>query len=67
MNEWCIGGGGFVHTSKFSTFMLLKVVVCIGSDFVENVFSVILVGLGGRQGPCNVDVCPNCGVWAVVE
>ena len=67
MDEWCIGGGGFVHTSKFSTFMSLKVVVCIGSDFVENVFSVSLVGLGGRRGPGNVDVCPNCCVWAVVE
>ena len=30
-------------------------VVCIGSDFVENVFSVRLVGLGGRRGPGNVD------------
>ena len=55
-----------MHTSKFSAFMSLKVVVCIGSDFVENVFSVSLVGLGGRRGPGNVDVCPNCGVWAVV-
>ncbi len=56
-----------MHTSKFSAFMSLKVVVCIGSDFVENVFSVSLVGLGGRRGPGNVDVCPNCCVWAVVE
>ena len=40
-----------MHTSKFSAFMALKVVVCIGSDFVENVFSVRLVGLGGRWGP----------------
>jgi len=67
VDEWCIGGGGLVHTSKFSAFMSLKVVVCIGSDFVENVFSVSLVGLGGRRGPGNVDVCPNCCVWAVVE
>ena len=66
MDEWCIGGGGFVHTSKFSAFMSLKVVVCIGSDFVENVFSVRLVGLGGRRGPGDVDVCPNGGVWAMV-
>jgi hypothetical protein len=42
------------------------VVLCIGSDFVENVFSVRLVGLGGRRGPGNVDVCPNGGVWAMV-
>ncbi len=66
MDEWCIGGGGLVHTSKLSAFMALKVVLCIGSDFVENVFRVRLVGLGGRWGPGNVDVCPNCGVWAMV-
>jgi hypothetical protein len=30
-----------VHTSKFSALMSLKVVVCIVSDFVENVFSVM--------------------------
>ena len=66
MDERCIGCGGLVHTSKFSAFMALKVVVCIGSDFVENVFSVRLVGLGGRRWPGNVDVCPNCGVWAMV-
>jgi len=46
--------------------MVLKVVVCIGSDSVENVFSVRLVGLGGRRGPGDVDVCPNGGVWAMV-
>ena len=40
--------GGLVHTSKFTAFMVLKVVVCIGSDSVENVFSIRLVGLGGR-------------------
>ena len=39
VDEWCTGGGGLVHTSKFSAFMALKVVVCIGSDFVENVFN----------------------------
>jgi hypothetical protein len=33
VDEWCTGGGGLVHTSKFSVFMALKVVVCIGSDF----------------------------------
>jgi hypothetical protein len=50
MDEWCIGGGGLVHTSKFSAFMSSKVVVCIGSDFVENVFSISLVGLGVGGG-----------------
>jgi hypothetical protein len=32
MDERCGGGGGFVHTSKFTLFMMLKVVVCIGSS-----------------------------------
>jgi len=39
-----------VHRSKFTAFMALKVVVCIGSDSVENVFSVRLVGIGCRRG-----------------
>ena len=66
VDERCTGGGGLVHTSKFSAFMALKVVVFISSDFVENVFSIRLVGLGGRRGPGNVDACSNCGVWAMV-
>ena len=39
VDEKCVGGGGLVHMSKFSMFMVLKVVVCIGSDSdsVENV------------------------------
>jgi hypothetical protein len=32
VDEMCIGGGGLVHMSKFTTFMALKVVVCIGSN-----------------------------------
>ncbi len=64
MDERCGGGGGFVHTSKFASFMMLKIVVCIGSDCIENVFR--LVGLGCRRGPSNVDVCSDGGVWAVV-
>ncbi len=55
-----------MHTFKFSVFTALKVVVCIVSGFFENVFSIRLVGLGGRWGPGNVDVCPKCGVWAMV-
>ena len=50
----------------YTAFMVLKVVVCIVSDSVENVFSVRLVCLGGRRGPSDVDVCPNGGVWAMV-
>jgi hypothetical protein len=47
-------------------FVALKIVVCIGSDCFESVFSVRLVGLGDRRGPGDVDVCPNSGVWGVV-
>ena len=61
-----VGGGKLVHTSKFATFVALKIVVCIGSDCFESVFSVRLVGLGDRRGPGDVDVCPNSGVWGVV-
>ncbi len=43
-----------MHTSKFTVFMALKVVVCIGSDSVDNVFSVRLVGFGGRRGASDV-------------
>jgi uncharacterized membrane protein (Fun14 family) len=44
MDERYIGGGGLLgHTSKFAAFMVLKIVVCIVSDCVENVFSVRLV------------------------
>ncbi len=64
MDERYGGGGGFVHTSKFASFMMLKIVVCIGSDCIENDFR--LVGLGCRRGPSNVDVCSDGGVWAVV-
>ena len=55
-----------MHTSKFAVFVVLKIVVCIGIDCFENVFSVRLVGLGSKRGPGDVDVCPNSGVWAVV-
>ena len=66
VDERCIGAGGLVHTSKFSAFMALKIAVYIGSDCVENVFSIRLVGLGGWWGPSDVDACPNSGVWAIV-
>ena len=40
------GGGGvwLVHSSKFTMFMTLKVVVCIGSDGVEDIFSGDVLG-----------------------
>ena len=65
VDERCGGVGGLVHTSKF---VVLKIVICIGSDCFENVFSIRLVGLGSKRGPGDVDVCPNSnsGVWAVV-
>jgi hypothetical protein len=44
MNEWGGVGSWLVHTSKFASFVALKVVVCIGSDSVEDVFSVRVFG-----------------------
>jgi len=64
MDERCGVDGGFVHTPKFTSFMTMKIVVCIGSDCVENV--VRFVGLGCRWWPSDVDVYPDGGVWAVV-
>ena len=55
-----------MHTSKFAAFVLVKIVVCIGSDFVEGAFSVSLVGLGCRWGSGDFDVCPNGCVAVVV-
>ena len=34
VDERCGGGGKLVNTSKFATFVALKIVVCIVSDFV---------------------------------
>ena len=56
-----VGGGVCAYVQAF---VMLKIVVCIGSDCIENDFR--LVGLGCRWGPGDVDVCPNGGVWAVV-
>ncbi len=37
MDEGGIGGRGFVMTSKLTLFVTLNILVCIGSDSVENV------------------------------
>ena len=48
VDERCGGGGGFVHTSKFASFMTLNIVVCIGSDCIENVFRLVeVLDVGG--------------------
>ncbi len=64
VDERCGGGGGFVCTSKFALFMMLKFLICIGSDCVENVFS--LGGLGCSWGHGDVDAYSNGGVGTVV-
>ncbi len=56
--------GRLVHPSQFTAFVILKIVVCIGSDCVENIFKVR--GLGGRWWASDVDVCSNGGVGAEV-
>lgn len=43
------------HMSKFTLFVMLKVVICIDSDCFNNVFR--LGGFEHRQGPNDVDFC----------
>jgi len=68
MDEWGWGGvgGGFVHPSEFtSMFMMLKIVVCIGSDGVLRISSVFRVDcLGWGRWASDVDVCADGCVWA---
>ncbi len=56
--------GGLVHPSKFTPFVMLKIVVCICSDCVENVFRVR--SLGWRRWDSDVDIYTNGGVGAEV-
>ena len=67
MNEGGGGGGRLVYASKFESFMTLKiiVIVCIGSDGFEDVFSDD--GLGGRCCAGDVYVCPDGGIRANVR
>ncbi len=61
MDEGGGAGGGHVHrSSQFTSFMMLKIVVCIDSVCVENIFRVR--GLGGRWWASDVEVCSNGGV-----
>ena len=39
MDEWGGCGGWLVHASELGSFMTLKIIVCIGSDGLEDVFS----------------------------
>ncbi len=64
MDEGGGTGDGLVHPSQFILFVMLKIVVCIGSDCVENIFRVR--GLGGKWWASDVDVCSNGGVGAEV-
>ena len=65
INKWEGVGGWLVHTSKFVTFMMLKkVVVCIGSDGVEDIFRGGV--LGRRWWANDVYVCTDGCVWADV-
>jgi hypothetical protein len=64
MDERGGAGGGRVHPSQFTAFVTLKILVCIGSDCVENIFRVR--GLGGRWWASDVDVCSDGCVGAEV-
>ncbi len=50
-----------MHTSKFAAFVSLKIVVCIGSEFFEDVFGVRLVSLGCRRGSGDIELCKGSG------
>jgi hypothetical protein len=65
VNERGGGGGRLVYSSKFESFMTLKIIVCIGSDGCEDVFSDD--GLGGRCCAGDVYVCSDGGIRANVR
>ena len=65
MNEGGGGGGWLVHASKLGSFMTLKIIVCIGSDGCEDVFSDD--GLGGRCCAGDVYVGPDGRIRANVR
>ncbi len=60
------GGGScrFVDSSKFVLFVHLKMVICIGSDGLNSVFTCMTVW--GRCGSCDCDICADGGVGATV-
>ncbi len=54
----------FADASDFASFMHLKMVVCIGSDGLDDVFSCMM--LWRWCGSCDGDICANGGVGAAV-
>jgi len=65
MDEGGGGGGWLVHASELGSFMTLKIIVCIGSDGFEDVFSDD--GLGWRCCAGDVYVGPDGRIRANVR
>jgi hypothetical protein len=63
-DEGGCGRSWFVGAAELSTLMILKIVICIGSDEGEVVFRG-RVGRGAG-GVCNIDISANCRVMAEV-
>ena len=64
MIRWGGGSCWFADASKFASFMNLKMVVCIGSDGLDDVFRCVT--FWGWCGSCNGDICADDVVGAVV-
>ena len=64
MYRWGGGGCWFADASKFALFMHLKMMVCIGSDGLDDVFRCMTSWWW--CGSCDGDVCADGGVGAAV-
>ena len=64
MNMWGGGSCWFADASKFVSFMHLKMVVCVGSDGLNDVFRCVM--FWGWCGSCDGDICNDDVVGAAV-
>ena len=64
MYRWGGGCCWFGGASKFASFMHLKMVVCIGSDCLDDVFRCLT--FRGWCGSCDGDVCADGCIGAAV-
>jgi hypothetical protein len=64
VDRWGGGSYRFVDSSKFVSFVHLKMAICVGSDGLDNVFRCMMVW--GWCGSCDGDICTDGGVGAAV-
>ena len=57
MDRWGGGGSWFADSSKFVLFVHLKMVICIGSDGLDDVFRCVT--FWGWCGSCDGDICAD--------